>query len=298
MRIVLAGASGLIGTALRASLAEQGHAVTSLVRRAPHGPGESQWEPDAGRVDAAVLSAADAVVCLSGAGVADRRWTDAYKQTLRSSRLDTVGTLARAVATHGPARLLAASAVGYYGDTGDTEVDETSPSGDGFLAELCRDWEAATEPAERAGVAVAHLRTGIVLTARGGLLKRLLPIVRLGAGGRLGSGRQFLPWITLADEVHAITHLLGPDSAEITGAVNLVGPAPARNAEFVSALASVVHRPAVLPVPAFAIRIALGELAQDALGGQRAVPTALARSGFAFEHATLDSALRWAVRDR
>ncbi len=294
MRVVLAGASGLIGSALRSSLVVDGHAVTTLVRRGARGDDESQWDPARGEVDPAALTGADAVVCLSGAGVGEHRWTDEYKQTLRDSRIDATGTLARALATvdGAPRVFLAASAIGYYGDTGDHEVDETGPRGRGFLADLCQDWEAATAPAEAAGVRVAHLRTGLVLSGDGGLLKRLKPIVQAGVAGKLGSGRQFMPWISLADEVGAIRFLLEHD---IAGPVNLVGPAPARNADFMKTLGAVLNRPTLLPTPGFALRIALGEFAQDTLTGQRAVPGVLSRSGFGFQHGDLESALRWAL---
>lgn len=294
MRVVLAGASGLIGSALRSSLVSDGHAVTVLVRRAPRGDDESQWDPARGELDSSVLTGADAVVCLSGAGVGDHRWTDEYKQVLRDSRIDTTGTLSRTLASvqGAPPVFLAASAVGYYGDTGDREVDESGPRGAGFLADLCQDWEDATRPAEDAGVRVAHLRTGLVLSGDGGLLKRLKPIVQAGVAGKLGSGRQFMPWITLADEIAAIRFLL---EHEVSGPVNLVGPAPARNAEFMKTLGSVLNRPTVLPTPGFALRAVLGEFAQDTLTGQRAVPGALRRAGFTFQHADLESALRWAL---
>ena len=266
-----------------------------LVRRAPAAVDEKQWSPQDGTLSEETIDNADAVVCLSGAGVADRRWTESYKRTLRSSRLDTVGTIARTMASAGyQGVFLSASAVGYYGDTGDAEIDENAPRGDGFLAELCQDWEDATAPAAEAGARVAQLRTGIVLTCRGGLLKRLMPIVRLGVAGRLGSGQQFLPWITLADEVAAIEHLLRHD---VHGPVNLCGPNPTRNAEFIEELAHLLHRPAALPAPAFAIKIALGELAQDALGGQRAIPAKLSASGFVHQHPHLSSALAWAIEN-
>lgn len=295
MRVVLAGASGLIGSALRHSLTREGHEVIVLVRRAPAALDEKQWAPQDGVLNEETVQNADAVVCLSGAGVADRRWTEAYKRTLRASRLDTVGTIARTMATVGfDGVFLAASAVGYYGDTGDAEIDESAPRGEGFLAELCEDWEAASAPAAEAGARVANLRTGIVLTARGGLLQRLMPIVRMGVAGRLGSGEQFLPWITLADEIAAIEHLLHHD---VSGPVNLTGPNPTRNAEFTKELAHLLHRPAAMRVPAFAVKIALGELASDALGGQRALPTALTKSGFVHQHPHLGSALAWAVEN-
>ena len=293
MRVVLAGASGLIGTALREALLRAGHDVTKLVRRAPSAVDEKQWEPDNHRVQAGVLAGADAVVCLSGAGVGDRRWTSAYKKTLQRSRIDPVSTLAGALADGaGAPVLVCASAVGYYGDTGDTEVDETAPAGTGFLAELCQQWEAAAQPARDAGIRVAHLRTGIVLSRHSPLLKRLVPAVRLGVAGRTGSGQQFVPWISLADEVSAIMHTIGQD---VSGPVNLTAPRPARNAELIDTLARLLHRPALIPTPAFALRLVLGELAEDALGGQRAVPAVLQRSGFAFRHTDLRDALTWAL---
>jgi uncharacterized protein (TIGR01777 family) len=232
-------------------------------------------------------------VCLSGAGIGDHRWTDSYKDTLLRSRIDSVGTLARAVAHASGVRVfVSASAVGYYGDTGDREVDESDGPGEGFLAGLCVHWEAATEPAEQAGVRVAHLRSGLVLAPDGGMLARLRPIVRVGAAGRLGTGRQFMPWISLADEVRAIRFVLDGD---LSGPVNLTGPAPARNAEFVHTLATLLHRPAIVPAPAFALRVALGEFASDLLGGQRALPAKLAAAGFQHEHSDLATALTWAL---
>jgi uncharacterized protein (TIGR01777 family) len=246
-------------------------------------------------LDPAVLAGADAVVCLSGAGVGDHRWTQSYKQVLLRSRLDSVGTIAATMAglADGPRVLVSASAVGYYGDTGDREVDESGPRGPGFLAELCEQWEAATSPAEDAGVRIVHLRTGLVLSGDGGLLKRLKPIVALGAAGRLGSGRQFMPWISLADEIAAIRFVL---EHEVRGPVNLTGPEPVRNAELIGTLARLMHRPAVVPTPAFALRIVLGEFAQDTLTGQRAVPRKLLDASFTHEHADVESALRWALR--
>jgi uncharacterized protein (TIGR01777 family) len=294
MQVVLSGASGLIGTSLQSSLRADGHGVTTLVRRAPGSRDEARWAPERHEVDPDVLAGADAVVCLSGAGVGEHRWTDSYKEVLRRSRLDSVGTLAGAMSgmSDGPRVLLSASAVGYYGDTGERIIDESAPHGAGFLAGLCADWEAATKPAEDAGIRVAHLRTGLVLSADGGLLKRLRPFVSLGVAGRLGSGRQYLPWISLADEIAAIRFLL---QHEVSGPVNLTGPEPVRNAELISTLARLSHRPAIVPTPAFALRIVLGEFAQDTLTGQRAVPAKLLAAGFTHEHTDVESALRWAL---
>jgi uncharacterized protein (TIGR01777 family) len=293
MQVVLAGASGLIGTALRDALRADGHRVKVLLRHATSGEDEDSWDPAAGLVDPNFLAGADAVVCLSGVGVGDRRWTESYKQQIVQSRVDSVGTLARWLAEYGgPRVLVCASAVGYYGDTGDRLIEEGAPVGDSFLAGVCRQWEAAADPARGAGVRVAHLRTGLVLSGDGGLLKRLKPLVQLGVAGKLGNGRQYMPWISLHDEIRAITFVLTHD---VSGPVNLTAPAPVTNAEFMKAIGSVLHRPTVLPAPAFGMRLVLGEFAGEVLGGQRAVPAALAAAGFEFEHTTVESGLRWAL---
>jgi uncharacterized protein len=288
-RYVLAGSSGLIGSALRAALHADGHDVVRLVRREPSAADERPWNPAVGEVDGALLDGVDGVVCLSGVGVGDQRWTDAHKRAIIQSRVDSVGTIARAMAAHGGNVLVSASAVGYYGDTGDRTVDEDAPAGDTFLSEVCVQWEAAADPARAAGIRVAHPRSGLVLAKDGGLLKRLSSIVRAGIGGRLGDGRQFLPWISLTDEVAGIRFLLEHD---VAGPVNLTGPAPVRNAEFTRVLGRLLHRPTVLPVPAFAARAALGEFAIEVLIGQRAMPARLRDAGFEFRHADLESALR------
>jgi uncharacterized protein len=289
MEVVLAGASGLIGSALKKSLRGDGHRVKVLVRHPTSAEDEDSWDPTAGLVDPDFLAGADGVVCLSGVGVGDHRWTDSYKQLIISSRVDSVGTLARSLAEYGGPRVfLVASAVGFYGDTGDATVDEQTPAGDSFLSEVCLQWEAAADPAREAGVRVAHLRTGLVLAKDGGLLKRLAPIVKAGIGGKLGSGRQFMPWISLTDEIAAIRFLLEHDLA---GAVNLTGPEPARNAEFTKVLGRALHRPTIFPVPGFAAKLALGEFAEDVLVGQRALPQRLLDAGFEFTHRDLESAL-------
>ena len=293
MQVVLAGASGLIGTALGESLRADGHRVKALVRRAPAGEDEDSWDPANGRLDPDFLSDADAVVCLSGAPVDGHRWNEEYKQQILASRVDSVGTVARTLAEYGgPPVLVCASAVGYYGDTGDQTVDEDAPPGESFLSRVCVQWEQAAQPARDAGVRVTHLRTGLPLTGTGGLLKRLKPIVQTGVAGRLGSGRQFMPWISFPDEIAAIRFLI---QHELPGPVNLTGPVPVRNAEFMSTLGRVLRRPTVLPTPAFAIKIALGELAGEALAGQRAVPKRLIEAGFAFAHPNLESAMRAAL---
>jgi uncharacterized protein (TIGR01777 family) len=257
MRIVLAGGSGFLGTAIARRCAERGDTVVRLVRGDPAGPAERHWHPRAGALDPAVLADADAVISLGGASVA-RRWTTGARRLIRDSRVDVTTTVARAVAAAGPRPpvLLSASAIGFYGDTGDTGVDESSPAGDGFLAEVCRVWEAATRPAEDAGARVVHLRTGLVLAAGGGLLGPMLPQFRFGLGGRMGNGRQYWPWIALTDWLDAVWFTI--ERPDLAGPVNLVGPAPVTNTAFVAALGRVTHRPTLLPAPAAALRLVLG----------------------------------------
>jgi uncharacterized protein (TIGR01777 family) len=292
MEVVLAGASGLIGTALADSLRSDGHRVVQLVRTTAREPDQARWDPARGDIDPGVLAGADAVVCLSGANVGDKRWSDSYKQTILRSRVDSVGTIARTLATLRDGRppvFLAASAVGYYGDTGDRETAEDGPPGETFLSEVCVQWEAAAEPARAAGVRVAHLRTGIVLDRRADLLKRLVPITKAGIAGPIGSGRQYLPWISLADEIGAIRFLLEHD---VAGPVNLTAPAPVTNREFTKTLGRVLHRPTVFPVPGFAVRVVAGELATEATIGQRAVPRRLLDAGYPFRDRDLEATLR------
>jgi uncharacterized protein len=293
MQIVLAGASGLIGSALKDSLSADGHRLKTLVRHTTSEPDVDSWDPARGLLDPDFIRHADAVVCLSGVGVGAHRWTEDYKRMILASRVDTLGTVSRTLAdlpsSERPTVLLAASAVGYYGDTGEREVDETAPPGDSFLAEVCVQWEAAAESARQAGVRVTHLRTGLVLTTAGGLLKRLAPLVKAGVAGKLGSGRQYVPWISMSDEVAAIRFLLDHD---LPGPANLTGPQPVPNSEFTKVLGRVFSRPTVLPVPGFAARIALGEFAGEVVMGQRAVPRRLLEAGFTFAHPTLEAALR------
>jgi uncharacterized protein (TIGR01777 family) len=296
MRLIIAGASGFIGKALVTELRGHGHQVTTLVRRSPVSDSEVEWHPDRGELDPAALAGNDAVISLSGAGVADKRWTPEYRHVLVQSRLQPTSTIADTLAGMPaelrPGSFLSASAIGYYGDRGDEPLPESATPGTGFMADLVRRWEAATQPAAAADVRVATLRTGLVL-ARGGLLGRLLPLFRIGVGGKLGSGRQYMPWISLRDEVHAIRFLL---TAPVSGPVNLTGPTPVTNAEFTAALAAAVHRPAVLPVPGPALQLALGEFARvGVLAGQRAVPAALQAAGFQHAHPDLQSALQAAI---
>jgi uncharacterized protein (TIGR01777 family) len=300
VKLVIAGASGFLGKALVTDLRGHGHQVETLVRRPPTSESEFEWHPERGELDAQVLAGVDAVICLSGAGVADKRWTDAYRQVLVQSRLQPTSTIAGALAglppELRPATFISASAIGYYGERGDQPLPESATAGTGFLADLVRRWEAATEPAGRAGVRVVMLRTGLVLSSTDGLMKRLVPLFKLGAGGKLGSGRQYQSWITLADEIGAIRHALQTEQLE--GPVNLVGPEPVPNAEFSAALASALHRPAVLPAPAFGLRLVLGKFADEGvLVSQRVLPEKLLASGYRFEHADLRSALAWAIHN-
>lgn len=295
MVVVLAGSSGLIGTALAERLRAEGHTVRRLVRRPARDAEEHTWDPDAGLLDPAALAGADAVVNLAGAGVGDQRLTAARKRVVLSSRVNTTGLIARTIAAMDapPRVLLQGSATGAYGYRGDAVVTEADPYGDSYLAGVVRQWEGAAAPAvAREGVRVAFLRTGIVLARSGGAAGRLLPLIRLGLGGPLGSGRQYWSWISLEDEVRAILHLL---DAPVSGPVNLVAE-PATEIEIVRALAEAVHRPALLPVPGFALKVVLGQFSDEILGSLRVVPEALAASGFVHQHPTPDLAARALLR--
>ncbi|AHH95309.1 TIGR01777 family oxidoreductase [Kutzneria viridogrisea] len=288
MRVVIAGSSGLIGTALVLALRQAGHEVVRLVRRRPNAPDERFWDPPAGELAEGALDGADAVVNLCGTGIADKRWSQARKQALLDSRTEPTEVLAAAVLEHGVPVLVSGSAVGYYGDCGARVVDESSPSGKGFLAELCREWEAAASPAAQNRLVL--LRTGLVLSESGGLLGKLRPLFSLLLGGKLGDGRQYMPWISLDDHVAAIRFAL--EHEQISGPLNLTGPTPVSNAEFTRELGAALGRPAPWAVPGFAMRAVLGELADEALlSGQRAVPAALLAQGFTFQHETLATAL-------
>ena len=290
--IAIAGSSGLIGSALTSALRAADHRVLRLVRRAPATADEIFWNPDTGEFDASALRGADAVVNMCGVGVADKRWSGAFKQSLRDSRIGPTEVLSRAVVESGVPVLVNSSAVGYYGDTRDHVVDESGPSGHGFLAGLCRDWEAATETAAAAGVRVVLMRTGLVLSPSGGMLARLKPLFGLGLGARLGNGRQYMPWISLEDEVRALSYAIERD--DLAGPVNGTGPAPVTNAEFTAALGRALKRPTPMLVPGFALRAVLGEFAEEGLlGGQRAIPAALERVGFEFRHHTIGEAMAY-----
>jgi len=295
-RVAISGASGLIGGALSAFLRDRGDDVLHLVRREPRTSAEITWDPRHRILDPGGLEGVTAVVHLAGAGVGDHRWTPAYKQEIFASRVDGTHTIASALAElKSSATLVSASAIGVYGsDRGDEVLDEDSKVGTGFLADVVRAWESATKPAADAGLRVAMARTGLVMSARGGAFERLLTLARLGLLGPLGSGRQYWSWITLQDEVRAFAHLI--DQADLEGPVNLVGPSPERQAEVARAIASRLRRPAVLPAPSLALRLVLGEFADDVLGSARVMPSRLTASGFGFDHDTLDAAADWLVQ--
>jgi uncharacterized protein (TIGR01777 family) len=297
--VAVTGSTGLIGSALVEELRSAGHEVVRLVRRVPGEEDERWWDPDKSSLDPGVLAAVDAVVHLAGAGIGDRRWSAARRRQLVSSRVDSTALLAGAMATSEspPSVLLCASAVGIYGDRGDEILTEQSAPGTGFLAELCRQWEQAAAPAATAGIRIVQARSGIVLSARGGALGRQLPLFRLGLGGRLGSGGQWTSWVSLEDEVRALRFAL--EHGTVSGPVNVASPAPVTNRDFTAALGRALHRPAVLAVPAFALRLAVGRgLADEALlASQRVRPAVLEAAGFSFAHEDLAAALDASLSD-
>lgn len=297
LTVLIAGASGHLGSALVPLLQRQGHRVRRLVRAPrPVVPQAVPWDPDAGTIDAAALEGVDAVVNLAGERIAAVRWTSTKKARISRSRVGATRLLAEAMAAlqRRPRVFLSASAVGYYGDRGAEVLTEESPPGDTYLARLCSQWEAAAEPARRAGIRLVHLRTANVLDARRGFLAPLLPLFRLGLGGRLGDGRQYIPWIAIDDWVEAVGYLLRTETVE--GPVNLAAPQPVTNAEFTRTLARVLGRPAVLAVPAFALRLVMGELGREILASERVYPARLLASGFTFRYPSLEEALRHLLR--
>ena len=292
-RVAITGASGLIGSALSVFLSERGDEVVHLVRREPRARYEVSWDPASRRLNPGDLSGLTAVVHLAGAGVGAHRWTPAYKREILTSRVSGTATIAAALAKLGePIALVNGSAVGAYGDRGEEVLTEDSQLGQGFLAEVVRDWEAATIPAREAGMRVVHARSGLVLTPDGGAMGRVLPLARLGLAGPLGSGRQYWSWITLHDELRALAHLIDQNLA---GPVNLASPQPLRQGEVMKALGAQLRRPAVLPAPSLALKVALGEFASDILASTRVLPNVLTSSGFVFKHDTIQKAMRWLV---
>ena len=292
MKIIISGASGLIGKPLVKKLSLAGHEVVQLVRRTANA-NESRWNPATGQIDASIIDGADAVIHLSGAGIGDRRWTTKYKQELVESRTKSTALLASTIANCAkkPSVFLSGSAIGIYGPRGDEELTEQSSNGSSFLADICKQWEAAAKPAVDAGVRTVYLRTGIVLTPLGGALKKQLPLFKLGLGGKFGDGRAWQSWISLDDELAAIEHLL---TAKVSGAVNLTAPNPVTNADFTTTLARTIKRLAILPIPKFGPQLLLGAELADALlfTGQRVMPAELLKSGFVFKHSTIEVALR------
>jgi hypothetical protein len=300
-RFLLSGASGMVGSALREALDARQATVTQLVRRIPQTASELQWNPAAAIpvADTGPVEGLDAAIHLSGANLSARRWTPAYRREMAASRVDSTRALATLLAAlrRPPRALLVASAIGIYGNRGDEILDETSAPGQGFLAGLCREWEAAATPAAQAGVRVVHMRFGVVLAPGAGALAMMLPIFRLGLGGRLGSGKQWMSWISLSDLVAAVRFLL--ESPSLHGAVNLVASHPVTNSQFTRTLARLLHRPAVLPAPAFALRLALGQMADEALlSSTRVRPSMLINAGFGFTQPTIEAALNSALRPR
>jgi uncharacterized protein len=298
-RIILSGASGMLGSALQRRLTRRGIPTLQLLRRGPTSEGQLQWCPDSDRIieSSAPLEAADAAIHLSGANVAARRWTDAYKREMGTSRVDSTRKLATVLAALGtpPKTFLVASAIGFYGDRGDEVLTESSQPGSGFLADLCRQWEAAAEPAVQAGIRVVHARFGVVLGPGHGALQQMLPPFRIGLGARLGAGRQWMSWVGLDDAIEAILFAL--EQSTVAGAVNVTAPNPVTNAQFTRALGQHLHRPAFLSVPAFAVRMLFGQMGDEALlASARVLPQKLLASGFQFSMPKIEDALKAALK--
>ena len=291
-RIAITGASGLIGTALVGHLKAEGHTVQRLVRRTPVGADEVQWDPQAGFVDLEPLRGVDAIIHLAGVGVGDKRWSKKYKSEILNSRLLGTTAIAKAVAELKPQVFISASAIGWYGESGNRAVVETDRAGDDFLAAVCREWEAAADLA--GDVRTVKIRTGLVLDPTGGALGRMLPLFRLGLGGKLGNGKQWWSWITLHDQIRAIDFAL---ENPISGPINLTAPNPVTNQEFTAALARAMHRPALFPAPAIALKIALGGFSSEILGSKRVIPHVLQEAGFTWDYSHISEALSALIED-
>jgi len=293
MKVAITGASGMVGTALKDKLKSEGHEVVSYVRNIPSGQvGKYLWDPDAGTIDSTGLIGTDAVVNLAGESIAAKRWTSEQKDKIRTSRVKGTTLLASTLAAMAtkPEVLVNASAIGFYGDRGDEILTENSAPGTGFLAEVCKEWEQSTKAAEAGGVRVILARLGVILSKNGGALQKMLPIFQLGGGGVIGSGKQYMSWITLDDVVNALIFAIKNKS--VSGAVNVVAPNSVRNSEFTDALGHALHRPAVLPLPAFAAKIIMGEMADELLlSSARVEPLALEGNKFAFQYPNLAGAL-------
>ena len=295
MKIVITGSSGLIGSALVRDCEKKNFEVVKLVRRAPKQENESQWDPIKGIVDLNVLEKATAIVNLAGAGVGDRRWSKKYKKLILDSRVNSTETLANAIVNlkTPPSVFVSGSAIGFYGDTADVAVDENANLGEGFLSDVVFNWEYAAQRVRSNNIRVVHPRTGLVMSKRGGLLKKILPLFKLGLGGKLGNGKQYWSYISLEDEIRAIHHVI--DDVRLTGGVNFTNPNPVTNAEFTKSLSSVVNRPAFLNVPSLALKIALGEFSIEALGSSRILPSKLKAAGFKFNQPDILSTLNSAI---
>ncbi len=294
MKVAVSGANGLIGSALSSSLLQAGHQVTRIVRsRTNHAAADLLWNPEAAEIEGDKLEGVDAVVHLAGENIAARRWQPAQKEKIRLSRINGTKLLAETIRRlkNPPRVVVSGSAIGFYGNRRAQVLTEQSPPGDGFLAEVCRAWEQAIAPAREKGVRIVNLRTGVVLSTKSGALAKMLPIFRLGGGGIIGDGHQYMSWISLDDEVQAILHIIQTDT--VIGPVNCVAPNPVTNAEFTQTLAKALHRPAILPLPAFAAKILLGEMADELLlASQRCQPEKLLKHGYTFQYPTLEDALR------
>jgi uncharacterized protein len=294
MKILISGASGMVGTAAADALRKDGHMVGQFVRPGrTAGAGDVRWDPASGSVDLAAMEGADAVVCLSGASVGEGRWTAVRKKVLRSSRVDLTRVLVDSLGRlkQKPRVFIAASAIGYYGSRGDEILTELSTAGNDFIAQLARDWETESICAESAGIRTVIMRFAVILSAKGGALERMVLPFKLGAGGRLGSGKQWMSWVALEDVVEIVRTVIAEE--RLRGPVNVAAPGPVQNAEFTRVLAKVMHRPAILPAPAFALRIALGEMADGLLlASQRVIPEKLRATGYQFRYENLEGALR------
>ena len=290
MRIAIAGSSGLIGTELVRSLRADGHDVLRLVRRPAQAESEVSWNPATGEIDLARLAGVEAFINLAGVGVGDKRWTSRYKQEILSSRVDSTHTIAQAATTVGAKTLINASAIGWYGDTASRTVDETAPAGSGFLCDVVVAWENAAEVARLAGIRVVNPRTGLVVSSHGGAWAKITPLFKLGLGGRMGNGKQYWSFISMRDEIAALSFLLTHPT--ISGPVNLTAPQPATNAEITKAMSIVFKRPALFHVPAAALKIALGEFSQEVLGSSRVIPNVLEKNGFVFSDPDALSAMK------
>lgn len=285
-RIAITGASGLIGSALVGHLKSEGHTVQRLVRRTPVSPDEVQWDPKTGYVDLDALRGVDAIIHLAGAGVGDKRWNKKYKAEILNSRLMGTTTIANAVTELAPQVFISASAIGWYGESGNRAVVESDKQGDDFLAAVCREWEAAADLAQN--TRTIKMRTGLVLDPTGGALGKMLPLFRFGLGGKMGNGKQWWSWITLHDLIRAVTFMLESD---LEGPVNLTAPNPVTNQEFTSALARALHRPALFPAPAIALEIAMGGFSSEILGSKKVMPTVLTEAGFEWDYPHITNAL-------